>query len=49
MKAPPPKKGREICDQWEFSPSPEGLNESLHLKVQNKRSRGRPGDIDLSC
>ena len=24
------------------------LNESLHLKVQNKRPRGYPGDIDLS-
>ena len=24
------------------------LIESLHLKVQNKRSRGHPGDIDLS-
>ena len=24
------------------------LNESLHLKVQNKRSRGHPGDINLS-
>ena len=24
------------------------LNESLHLKVQNKRSRGHPEDINLS-
>ena len=24
-----------------------GLNESLHLKLQNKRSRGHTGDIDL--
>ena len=47
MKAHPKRKGNSRLRVQPVA-SPMSLNESLHLKVQNKRSRGYPGDIDLS-
>ena len=43
-----PKRKRNSRLRVQPVASPMSLNESLHLKVQNKRSRGYPGDIDLS-
>lgn len=41
MKAPPKRKGSSRFGR--FQCRQQRLNESLHLKVQSKQSRGHPG------